>query len=464
MLSAQDEQFVQRVVRRNACVLFLGAGFSSDAISPTGLPLPGGETLGNAFWQWLGYDKEHGAYDPGTSPLDKLFDVARKRRGDRAVLAFLKESLLVREYPDWYRTVAYPYWFRVYTTNVDNLVEMVDDDTGTAALEVRNAIIHRYSERDQTLAKLQYIKLNGSIADFDDIELVTFGARQYGARAADYDPWYDHFVRDYATHATILVGSQMSEPLFWRALVSRQGRSGAASELRLRSFLVCPHISPVVLDSLADFNVVAIQATAGDFFKYLHSVIGGYPAYEDILVHVNPQLAQDRDVLTGDKRDVEAIKVYLAAFARVAVPEKPGGYRSLFLLGAAPTWDDIALGLDAQREVTAQAQQLIETSVSTSTSGKALTVITGHRGCGKSTLLMRVAVNLAAAGHLVFHAWGEDVPEPHVLSRAIERLGNRPILMIDDAEWLGGTLPAHVSELSKLKNAPVLVVAMRANV
>src|SRR5260370_9015315 len=129
MLSPPDKQFLQRVIRRNACVLFLGAGFSSDAVSPAGLPLRGGETLGNAFWQWLSYDREHGGYDPRSSPLDKLFDIARKKRGDKAVLTFLRQVLLVREYPDWNRKVAYPYWFRIYTTNDYNHLAMDSNDT-----------------------------------------------------------------------------------------------------------------------------------------------------------------------------------------------------------------------------------------------------------------------------------------------------------------------------------------------
>src|SRR5262245_46408185 len=177
--------------------------------------------------------------------------------------------------------MTYPYWFHIYTTNVDNLIEKVYLDARTARLDVVNAVIHKYRDRDQTLSKIQYIKLNGTIDG--GLNQITFGSRQYGGRAGVYDPWYDHFVRDYAIHATILVGTQVNEPLFFQSLVSRQARSGAAVELRLRSFLVSPSISPVVVDSLGEFNVVPVKATAEDFFRYLSSAVPKELRYEDVI-------------------------------------------------------------------------------------------------------------------------------------------------------------------------------------
>jgi hypothetical protein len=460
MLDTPDQQLLHRAIRRNKCVLFLGAGFSAEAQSASGKRLPAGSALGAALWEWLGYDIESGLYNAATSPLDKLFDVARKKKGARELLAFLKAHLVIHSYPDWYRQVAYPYWYRIYTTNVDNLIERIFSDVGIARLEAISAIATRYQERDDTLRRLQYVKLNGTLGDcLDDL---TFGAKQFGGRSGEYDPWYDHFVRDYSSHATILVGTEVNEPLFWKALVSRQGRSGATSELRLRSFLVSPTISPVVIDSLHEFNVVPVRATAKEFFEYLGTIVGDWPEYEDVIVYANPQYAQFRESLQGDTHGVKALEAFLQAFERVSVTDRPVSYRSSFLLGSAPRWQDLALGLDAFRECTAEAVRNAEVYVEEQSRVGPL-VITGHRGAGKSTTLMRVAVNLAAAGHLVFHAWGEDVPEPHIVANALDQLDTRSIIVVDDAEWVGFRLTAFLSELRKLAKPPLVVLALRAN-
>lgn len=461
MLGDSDRQLLIRAIRRNQCVLFLGAGFAAEATNRVGSTLPAGRKLGAEFWDWLGYRQDSGEYDPSVSPLDKIFDVAMRKRGPRAVLEFLQERLLVKSYPDWYRKVAYPYWLRIYTTNVDDLVEKIYEDTRTIRLQTLSAIASRYKSRDLALGSLQYAKLNGVLGS--SLEELTFGVRQYAARSGEFDPWYDHFVRDYSTHPTILIGSEVNEPLFWQALVTRQGRNAAPAELRLRSFLVSPTISPVVVDSLADFNVVPVRATAREFFEYLHGEIGEYPKFEEIIVHVSPQIALYRDVLDTDKRDREALLAFLGAFERVSVPDRPASYKSMFLLGASPQWEDLALGLDAYRNITAKAQSRLELLIEDPTAVGPI-VVTGHRGAGKSTLTMRLAMNLAAAGHLVFHGWGEDVPEPRDVARALERLSMRAVLVVDDAESIGrGRLEELVAELRKVPKPPLLVLALRAN-
>jgi tetratricopeptide (TPR) repeat protein len=460
VLTAQDSVFLANAIRNNACVLFLGAGFSRDAVNAGGTALPGGGDLGREFWTWLGYDRDHAVYDPLGSPLDKLFQVARAKRRDRAVLEFLRQRLHVAGYPDWYKRVAYPYWYRIYTTNVDDLVETIFREVQTTRLAPVNAIKDLYRERDRTLEMLQYVKLNGTLTD--TLEHLTFSPRQFAARASKYDPWYDHFVRDYCRHTTILVGTEVNEPLFWQAVNSRGGRGGAAIERRLRSFLVSPTPSPVLVDSLAEFNVVPVRATAKDFFEYLAGVVGDYPAYEEIIVQVNPQLAFFRDALGGDKRDTDALKTFLNSFTRVEVPERPASYRPTFLLGAAPTFDDIALDLDARLEVTERAYASIH-GASADPTIQQFIVVAGHRGCGKSTLLMRTAVDLAAAGTLVFIASGEDVPDYRVVARALERIDRPAVLIIDDAEWLSASLAEMVGELGKIKRPPTLVVGLRAN-
>ena len=458
MLDSNDEKLLKRAITRNQCVLFLGAGFSGDATNKNGDRLPASWQLAVALWEWMGYRAKYGDYDD--TPLDRLFDVARRERGDKKLAEFLEGQLLVSAYPDWYKRAAYPYWYRIYTTNVDDLIERVYRDAAATKLDTINSIQARYKERDAYLERLQYVKLNGSIKD--GIDHITFGARQYARRASEYEVWYDQFVRDYSTHATVLVGTKVNEPLFWQAIEARQRRSGAAQELRLRSFLVSNKASPVVLNSLAEFNVVPVEATAEEFFNYLGRLLGDLPDRAEVLAHVNPQRAQYLSLDTTRAADADAAKAFFAAFTRVEVADSPRNHRSLYHSGATPDWADLAAGLDAQREVTARAQQRFESALESENSERVF-VVSGHRGAGKSTLLMRTALNLSAAGHLVFFAVGEDIPEPHLVARAVGLIKRPMALFVDDAEWLGRRAHRLVSELEGCGMPPVLVLASRSN-
>jgi hypothetical protein len=458
MLGSSDEALLKRALLTNKCILFLGAGFSAGAKNRRDESLPVGSELAKRMWEWVGYQAKFGTYDE--TPLDRLFDVARKERGDKAMKLFLEECLRVASYPGWYGHVTYPFWHRVYTVNVDDLVERVFGDARTTRLDVVNAITSRQRERDAFLEKLQYIKLNGSLSD--GLDGITFGTRQYAKRSADFDPWYDQFVRDYSTHVTVLVGTKLNEPLFARAIEARGGRSGAAQELRLRSFLVADRISPVIARSLDDFNVVPVEATSEEFFTYMSTLIGAFLSREEMLVQVNPQATNYLTLARKDPKAEEAARAFASAFMKVEVQDTPKHVRSLYLHGATPDWKDIAAGLDATRDVTAESQARFATALDSSVADRFFAV-TDHRGAGKSTLLMRTAMNLAAAGYAVFFGVGEDAPEPHLIARALDLMDRTVALFIDDAEWVTGRARLLVEQLSKLKHPPVLVLAVRSN-
>lgn len=458
MLSSQHEQVLRRALANNKCVLFLGAGFSTAATNRLKHGLPTGWQLASALWELLGYVDTHGEYD-GT-PLDRLFDIARRVKGERALNEFLDDRLRVTSYPDFYRVITYPFWHRIYTTNVDDLVERCFADARSTKLEVINAARARYKERDQFLERLQYIKLNGSIED--GLDHVTFGARQYAKRSSEHDIWYDQFVRDYSSHVTIIIGSQVNEPMFSRAIEERQGRHGAALELRLRSFLVADRISPAVAHSLSDFAIEPVTATAEQFLAFLDTLLAPVPSREEMLVRVDPRRAEYLQLAGKSPEASDAIKAFYEAFTKIEPLDAPRSHRSLFLHGATPDWDDIALGLDAKRQVTGEAQDAFQEALA-DTASPSVFVVSGHRGAGKSTLMMRTATNLSAAGHAVFFAVGEDVHEPHHIARAVDRFDRRVALFIDDAEWVIGRAEELVAALASVRTPPLLVLAVRSN-
>ncbi len=460
MLDPATAKYLQRAILNNACVLYLGAGFSSDAENSLGQTLPLSSEFSRGLWTWLGYERSFGPYDD--TPLERLFDNALKERGDSAVMNFLRDRFLVKKYPSWYAPIVRPYWFRVYTTNVDDLVECISRDAGQTRLDVVNAVRDRFRDRDRCLDSLQYVKLNGS-ATYQSAAHLTFGVRQIMARASDYDVWWDQFVRDYSQRTTILIGTRVNEPLFWRAVEARGGRHGAAREQRLRSFLVAKPISPVLVRSLSDFNVDPIEATAEEFLSYLSSLVGDVESRDKVLLQVAPELAQYSLFGAGRPVEQDLLKRFFQLFTRVTVLDRPASHRSLFHHGAAPVWDDLALGLDARREITLQIERAAEESVSSKAAAHKIAVF-GHRGAGKSTLLMRVALDLAAKGELVLFASGESVADILDVLPAVDLLQRRCVVVIDDAEWLTSRFAELDSVLGVLTTRPTVIAGLRGNV
>lgn len=243
MLNESDTQYLQLNFRRNRVVLFLGSGFSSEARNVAGDPLPDSRKLGRNLWEFLEYPSD---YD-GTE-LRYLYDAARKKKGETALRDRLKGILTVTRHPGWYEAVCGWFWRRIYTTNIDDLLELIFRGAhGVPSLD-RVVAPDDYTERDMLLRRIQYVKLHGSI-DVADRPL-TFSPIEYGRRASLHDVWYDHFLRDYCTCPTVLVGTELNEPLFWQYLAARQERPRGAPESRPKSFLVCPNISRARADAL----------------------------------------------------------------------------------------------------------------------------------------------------------------------------------------------------------------------
>jgi tetratricopeptide (TPR) repeat protein len=464
MFDGGDIAYVKRAINQNQVVLFLGAGFSTDAINLAGSRLPSSPELCRILWKLLGYT---GTWDE--TPLQILFDSAL-RRDKRRLEEIMQQNLLVKEAPSWYDFLGKAFWHRIYTTNVDNLVEEV---FRRAAMPIRklavvSATTQDYEDRDQFLHTIQYVKLHGSLPGA--VEKLTFSRGQYATRSAVvHDVWYDHFVRDYATHPTIFVGTVLNEPLFHQYLavregrLSREGRALDFPERRLKSYLISEKISEPVKDNLKELNIVSVEATARDFFTFLFEHIQPLSSRLDVLKLRHPDLSavlsETREVLTTAQ--AEALEDFYGSFHRVPDLTPRPEHTKNYLLGYSPTWQDLANNLDAPREI---SEALINSAHSVlEKAGLQVLSVIGSAGSGKSTVLMRVGKHLHQEGHTVFFTHGWSLPSGYHIRDAMNLVPGRAILIIDNAEISAPLMPSILEALKAAERPPVILLASQAN-
>ncbi len=285
MLKDNDRLYLLESLKNNRCVLFIGAGFSTDALNKFDAPIPDAEGLATILWEWQGLS---GGYDD--SPLGEVYESALHSGRPLASLREVLEShLLAVKLAPWYHLVPKFFWMRLYGTNVDNVIELAFARASAGQkLDVVVAQRNDIRDRDQFLGSIQYIKLNGSLPG--DPAAITFATRQYARRSAEYDRWYDCFVRDYVFQPTVFVGTELREPLFWQAIESRQKR-GDNPEERPRSFLVTPTISPAKEPILDSLNIVHVPASGQQFFNWLQ-VVYDFPTRAQVLQLVAPEAVE----------------------------------------------------------------------------------------------------------------------------------------------------------------------------
>lgn len=265
MFEKEDEEYLKTALNKNSVVLFLGSGFSIGAFNLLKENFPTGEVLGARLWDFLEYE---GTYD-GT-PLAQIYQAFLAHESDTTKKhEFLKCHLTSSEIPELYDYVTEPNWRKIYSTNVDDVIEKTYKRNKK---EVEEYIYPHdsFSEKEQSeqsSGKTKVVYLHGKLPCHP--EEVVFSPQQYAKAQYVHEPLYEEFVHDYANYPTIFIGTELNEPLFERYIIARERRFDVNAK-RPKSFLITPNLSPVKVDNLKnDYNVHHINGTTRDFLNWL---------------------------------------------------------------------------------------------------------------------------------------------------------------------------------------------------
>jgi tetratricopeptide (TPR) repeat protein len=385
--------------------------------------------------------------------------------GDDRLQEFLVARLSVVKVPAWYGYLADFLWYRIYTTNIDNVLEegWKPREKERPRLVPILGTAGNYVDRDQLLRIIQCIKLNGSLEA--GVKGITFSRRQYAARFADEDIWVDHFVRDYFEHPTIFVGTELDEPVLWSYIERRERieRERGRQDPRPKGLLIAPNISPAREPLLESLHIEPVRATAREFFETLHQELRDAQDVEQVLRRTLFREGFPAHVTNVVTRGIRHHLVHFHnSFREVRPRAKSDTYHGFYLLGSRPTWDDLAAELDAEREITAGLEGLIRKAVSDPREPR-LIFLRGAAGSGKSTVLMRLAFKLKQQGFACFFGEGESVPETRDVRVAAESYDTPLVLCLDNAHKHLWTIAEWTLKVSKLRHPPVFVCACRTN-
>ncbi len=458
MFKENDEKYIKRLIGRNEVVLFLGSGFSRGAENKIKEKFPTGYDLGKKIWEFMGYA---GDYDK--TPLPEMYQAfvsAGIKKQQK--IEFLNSNLLSGNIPDLYNSVCQPFWYKIYTLNIDDIVEKVYRKNSKGFQE---AIYPKdeFIERDQSLDKTNVIYLHGKLPC--DPQDIVFSTKQYAKAQLSHQPLYGQFVYDYATKPTIFVGTDLNEQIFERYIEAREGRDGYA-ELRPKSFLITPSISPVKADILKNqYNVHHIEGTTETFLKWLSDILHELPNKESVLRDTFPNLLSVLKFTDLSDLSHKTINEFANSFNRVPTDYKVIETRSAYLLGASPTWNDIYKDTDIPRTITKEIFSFIEDKFHSATNTDKISVINilGTAGSGKSTIIKRLGLQLSQNGRTVFLTYSDFIPKIDYVIDVLSCIKEQVILIFDNAKNVYSQIKNLIKEATKLDKAPIFILTIRNN-
>jgi hypothetical protein len=387
----QEFAFLKKQIRAGRVSLFLGAGFSVAAKNGLGETPPLGNPLAEILAAEAGFDYT-GEY------LATVYEAAQKHLGTARLWELLRKNYDIYSFADWYKIVADITWHRIYTLNIDNLVQKIYQSGSTQRLRT---IINPapVEERDPHFGSLQCVHLHGFVETPD--KGLTFSLPDFGNMTARPNPWYQAFVDDLYNRSVIFIGTQLEEPMFHHYLQMRDAKDRQIQEYRPKSYLVNRTIGKMRITTLKERNITGIESTAEEFFRALARAVNlDELSIASVRKEAFPHLIFREGRTSIDERvnrHFDLIRTDALPFTRKTPPDD-------FFMGAEPNWSDIAEERDAIRTIETELLSNLPEERQTFS----VVVLHGPAGSGKTTAMMRTAQMLAAKGSRVYYAQGHE--------------------------------------------------------
>ena len=237
--------------------LLLGAGASIGAVGGSGRPLPTGAGLRDALMDEFDIEDEGDAL-----PLSQLYDYLQRMQREEVDL-FLR-AWFTKCRPNWQQMLAEFNWHRIWTLNIDDVVETAYAEVGRPL----NVLTwhERFSDRDSDSIQ-QIVHLHGfadrlSGAETHENALV-FSLSDYAREVANPRTWHRVFFDEFAANPFLVIGAQLVEEIdLIEALIPG---NTASTTTGFPSVLVVPRITQIRRNQLEASGFTIVESDGQSF-------------------------------------------------------------------------------------------------------------------------------------------------------------------------------------------------------
>ena len=365
-------------VSRREYSLLLGAGASMGSLGGNGQPLPSGPILRDKLVDEFAIPTQ-GA----TITLSRAY-AAAKRSNPTKLDQFITDWFTGCT-PDWQHLLADFDWHRIWSLNIDDVMETV--------YFRRNSRVDRFDWtskfRDRSSSRIQIIHLHGFADKEKDSRSssagLVFSTSEYVVTLKDPRSWHTVFTDQFAERPFIILGASLVEEFDLQQALTE---SAAVTARGFPSVIVLKEVSPLEREELTAIGLTVVEQDAQSFMRDLYEEVQEYRGtLQGIYGHY---LSQETSRFLQQFIDLRQYQPYQSEQTRN------------FYSGYEPHWKNILDDDDALMETTEEASSLIRESFLKDAKDQTVHILTGTSGVGKSTGLLRIARSIMAEGIAVF--------------------------------------------------------------
>lgn len=402
-----DNQEHKRLLNRIASgdiALFLGAGFSMGAIGSyidkdnnKNIPLPNVKELKNILSKELLYD------DSTEESLKEICEECQEDNRERysQLMSRLFNAKMIQDFHKEYALID---WKAIYTTNVDNVIELA-----YASVNKELCCIYTKSPISYNSQSVKYFKLHGDALHAPDA--ITFSVTDYvvsGSSNNDYR--FENLSFALKTENFIFIGTSLTDE--WDFDIKCQ-QSNIYKVANKTYFILPEYNSHVIKKIKRRFNnVVFIQETAESFILKVKQYLSQMPLQNKF------NRCEKYGMKQIEKKNYD-ITSYL----------KPDLY-----IGAEPTWEDIFTNHDVIWNKTKEVIANLESNIK-----EPCILIIGKPISGKTTMLYRLGASLCETQPVLEYV-GDSFSEDLQQYVKNEYKQEEMTILVDDANWFLGRI------------------------
>ncbi len=362
-----------RNILNGEAILFTGSGFSAAAEKADGKTLCTARTLAHQLLSECGFSEEEFVDD-----LGQASEIYEEEKGSLALLEFVRREFIATKLSIEQQFIATLPWFRIYTTNYDNVLEKAWLEAGkrlnTAVLSDRP---NSYQEK-HTLC----VCLNGSVAHLSEEKLteeIKLTNNSYLTDNFRSSPWLSFFQTDLKTaKAVFFIGYSMQYDLDIKRVVFEN------KELRDKTFFIMregePRANLMLVKKFGEPHPIGLQA-------FMNMIKDEKKSYRVVKPLFQPLLCFDK---------VEISKTIPSVTDREAF--------ELFLKGNIGSWDKIYYSLTSPDSVSFCIRRSeLDDVLEQIKDGERNIVVHSSLGNGKTLFMKSLASLLSREGYNVYY-------------------------------------------------------------
>lgn len=328
----------------------------------------------------------------------------------------------------WQQKIFQYAWSRIYTTNIDNVLNVAESETRRQGKSAGEFKFFNYTDEgliSETIGIIPVITIHGTCSRLDDGFI--FSTLEYAKAAAKILDWHNDLAARMIAGGVVIIGNQLDESDF-DTYISRRSQT-YGQNIQSQNWIVLPNPDPIKSENWTAAGFTVIDSTAEEFFAVLYETCKPKNIGEILIEKVPTAKKATIDV----KAATWFRGSFQLAFDEIEKAKHQTGLLKHFITGSHPDWFYIVnkahANLQKGQELLNKAASLLQKN----STGVGIIHVIGPSGSGKTTAIRSTLETLVHTYKFTYEFNETQTIDKQLFRLIVDRLTEKSIFIFYSA-------------------------------